>query len=117
MACWQTIKPLALRCVYEAARAIRIPVIGVGGISNGRDAAEMLMAGASAVQVCTEAILRRPTVYAKIAGELNKFLDEHNYTSVDEIRGLTVRRMRQRGAPSSDGPPELNMERTVTAAF
>jgi tRNA-dihydrouridine synthase len=87
-ACWQTIKPLALRCVYEAARAIRIPVIGVGGISNGRDAAEMLMAGASAVQVCTEAILRGPMVYAKIAGELNKFLDEHNDTSVDEIRGL-----------------------------
>ena len=84
------IKPLALRCVYDAARAVRIPIIGVGGISNGRDAAEMLMAGASAVQVCTEAILRGPTVYAKIAGELNKFLDEHDYASVDEIRGLTI---------------------------
>ena len=54
------IKPLALRCVYDAARAVKIPVIGVGGVSNGRDAAEMLMAGASAVQVCTEAILRGP---------------------------------------------------------
>jgi acetylornithine deacetylase/succinyl-diaminopimelate desuccinylase-like protein len=68
--------------------AVRIPVIVVGGISNGRDTAEMLMAGASAVQVCTEAILRGPMVYAKIAGELNKFLDEHNDTSGDEIRGL-----------------------------
>ena len=61
------IKPLALRCVYDAARAVKIPIIGVGGISNGRDAAEMFMAGASAVQVCTEAILRGPTVYGRIA--------------------------------------------------
>jgi len=105
------IKPLALRCVYDAARVVRIPIIGVGGVSNGRDAAEILMAGASAVQVCTEAILRGPTVYAKIAGELNKFLDEHGYASVDEIRCLTLRLMRQRGAPHSDGPPEVNMER------
>jgi dihydroorotate dehydrogenase subfamily 1 len=105
------IKPLALRCVYDAARAVKIPVIGVGGICNGRDAAEMLMAGASAVQVCTEAILRGPTVYAKIAGELNKFLDEHGYASVDEIRGLTVRLMRQCGAQRSVGLPVVNKER------
>ena len=65
-----------------------IPIFGVGGISNGRDAAEMFMAGASAVQVCTEAILRGPTVYGKIARELNTFLDEHGYASVDEIKGL-----------------------------
>ena len=107
------IKPLALRCVYEAARAVRIPIFGVGGISNGRDAAEMLMAGASAVQVCTEAILRGPTVYARIARELNAFLDEHDYASVDEISGLTVRLMRQCGAPRALGAPEVNMERCV----
>ena len=105
------IKPLALRCVYDAARVVKIPIFGVGGVSSGRDAAEMLMAGASAVQVCTEAILRGPTVYARIAGELNKFLDEHGYASVDEIRGLTVRLMRQRGAPHSAGPPEVSRER------
>jgi dihydroorotate dehydrogenase subfamily 1 len=107
------IKPLALRCVYEAARAVKIPIIGVGGISNGRDAAEMLMAGASAVEVCTEAILRGPTVYAKIARELNAFLDEHDYASVNEISGLTVRLMRQCGAPHAEEAPEVNMERCV----
>ncbi len=107
------IKPLALRCVYEAARAVKIPIFGVGGISNGRDAAEMLMAGASAVQVCTEAILRGSTVYAKLAKELNAFLDEHDYASVDEISGLTIRLMRQRGAPRAEGAPEVNMERCV----
>ena len=69
------IRPLALRCVYDAARAVHVPIFGVGGIAAGRDAAEMLMAGASAVQVCTAAILQGPKVYGKIAGELNKFLD------------------------------------------
>jgi ferredoxin len=107
------IKPLALRCVSEAARAVKIPIIGVGGIGNGRDAAEMLMAGASAVEVCTEAILRGPTVYAKIARELNAFLDEHDYASVDAISGLTVRLMRQCGPPHAEAAPEVDMERCV----
>lgn len=107
----QAIKPLALRCVYDAARAVRIPIIGVGGVSNGRDAAEMLMAGAKAVQVCTEAILRGPGVYAKIARELNDFLDTHNYATAGEISGLTVRRMRQRGAPHAQSTPVVEMER------
>jgi len=107
------IKPLALRCVYEAARAVRIPIFGVGGISNGRYAAEMLMAGASAVQVCTAAILNGPTIYAKIATELATFLDGHHYGSVDEISGLTVRLMRERGAPHAEGAPKVDMERCV----
>ena len=54
------IKPLALRCVRDIARAVRVPVIGVGGVSHGIDAVEMLMAGASAVQVCTAAIMHGP---------------------------------------------------------
>ena len=105
------IKPLALRYVYDAARVVKIPIIGVGGIVNGRDVAEMFMAGASAVQVCTEAILRGPTVYAKIAAELNKFLDTHGYLSVEDIRGLTVRLMKERGAPKPTHAPVVNMEK------
>jgi len=107
------IKPLALRCIYDAARAVRIPIFGVGGITSGRDAVEMLMAGASAVQVCTEAILRGPAVYGKITGELDQFLDERGYASVDEIRGLTVRLMKQRGAPLAETAPEVDMNRCV----
>src|SRR5208337_4924814 len=105
------IKPLALRCVYQAARVVRIPIFGVGGVTNGRDAAEMFMAGASAVQVCTEAILRGPAVYGRIAKELNAFLDSHGYSSVEEIRGLTIRRMEERGAPRAGHSPEVNMQR------
>ena len=102
------IKPLALRCVYEAARVVKIPIFGVGGVSNGRDAAEMFMAGASAVQICTEAILRGPTVYGKITRELNDFLDGHGYKSIDDIKGLTIRRMAERGAPKAENAPDVD---------
>ena len=60
------IKPLAVRCVYDAAKIVKIPIFGVGGIASGRDAAEMFMAGASAVQVCTAGILKGPGIYGKI---------------------------------------------------
>ena len=105
------IKPLAVRCIYDAARVVNIPIFGVGGIVNGRDVAEMFMAGASAVQGCTEAILRGPTVYARIARELDAFLEQHGYASVDEIKGLTIRKMAERGAPQAERPPNVDMER------
>lgn len=90
------IKPLAVRCVYDAAKAVKIPIFGVGGITSGRDVAEMFMAGASAVQICTEGILKGPGVYGKIVGELEEFLDSHGYADVNEIKGLTHRRMADR---------------------
>ncbi len=105
------IKPLALRCVFQAARVVGIPIFGVGGVTNGRDAAEMFMVGASAVQVCTEAILRGPAVYGRIAKELNAFLDSHGYSSVEEIRGLTIRRMAESGARKAEHAPSVDMER------
>ncbi len=94
------IKPLALRCVYDAARVVNIPIIGVGGVTSGRDAAEMFMAGASAVQVCTEAILKGPGIYGKIVRELDAFLDSYGYAAVGEIKGLTIRKMAERTANS-----------------
>jgi len=87
----EAIFPLALRAVYQAANSVDIPVIGVGGIDSGLKAAKMFMVGASAVQVCTEAIVNGPRVYGKIVDELNKFLDEHGYESVNDIKGLTAK--------------------------
>jgi dihydroorotate dehydrogenase subfamily 1 len=84
------LKPLALRCVRDIARAVRVPIMGVGGVSNGIDAVEMLMAGASAVQVCTAAMLRGPGVFGKIAHELDVWLDEHGYATAAELRGLAM---------------------------
>jgi dihydroorotate dehydrogenase subfamily 1 len=84
------IRPLAMRCVRDIARAVDLPVIGVGGVSSGRDAAEMLMAGASAVGVCTAAILRGPSMFGRIAAELDSWLDEHGIVSARELCGMAL---------------------------
>ncbi len=90
------LKPLAVRCVYDAAKVANIPIFGVGGITSGRDVAEMFMAGASAVQVCTAAILRGSKVYGKIVKELDEFLDSHGYADLSAIKGLAHRKMAER---------------------
>jgi dihydroorotate dehydrogenase (NAD+) catalytic subunit len=80
------IKPIALRLVYEAAQAARIPVIGLGGIASGEDAAEFLIAGASAVEVGT-ASFWDPSSPLRIARELDEFLASEKVASVREIVG------------------------------
>lgn len=80
------IKPLALRMVCEAARAVKIPVIGLGGIASGEDAAEFLIAGASAVEVGT-ANFWDPGATVRIARELDRFLAEQGVGNVREIVG------------------------------
>jgi dihydroorotate dehydrogenase (NAD+) catalytic subunit len=78
------IKPLALRLVYEASRAVKIPVIGLGGIVSGEDAAEFLIAGASAVQVGTGTFLR-PDAPLQVAKQLLKVLRKLRVSSVAEL--------------------------------
>jgi dihydroorotate dehydrogenase (NAD+) catalytic subunit len=80
------IKPIALRLVYQAAQAVRIPVIGLGGISTGEDAAEFLVAGASAVEVGTAAFWD-PRSPARVAQELGRFLRDEGVANVGEIVG------------------------------
>lgn len=80
------IKPLALRLVYEAARAVSIPVIGLGGILNGKDAAEFLVAGASAVQVGT-ATFADPRAPLRIARGLDRVLRRWNIANVGDLVG------------------------------
>lgn len=80
------IKPIALRMVYEASNAIRIPVIGLGGIATGEDAAEFLIAGASAVQVGT-ASFWDPASPVRIARELGRFLEEEKIPAVRDLVG------------------------------
>jgi len=80
------IKPIALRMVYQAARAVKIPVIGLGGIASGEDAAEFLIAGARAVEVGT-ATFWDPRSPVRIAGELAEFLRRQKVADVSEIVG------------------------------
>jgi len=80
------IKPIALRMVYEAAQAVKVPIVGLGGIANGQDAAEFLIAGASAIQVGT-ANFWDPCATARIARELDRFLAEENVSNVCKLVG------------------------------
>jgi dihydroorotate dehydrogenase (NAD+) catalytic subunit len=97
------LKPLAVRCVRDVARAVELPVIGVGGVTRGTDVVEMLMAGASAVGVCTAAILRGPSIFGRLAAELETWLDAHGYASVGEITGMAL----TRAWPAGTLPPPV----------
>jgi dihydroorotate dehydrogenase (NAD+) catalytic subunit len=81
------VKPVALRMVYQVARAVQIPVIGLGGISNAKDAIEFLLAGASAIEIGTANFLD-PAISVKVAQGINEYLDKHSFASVKDIVGI-----------------------------
>jgi dihydroorotate dehydrogenase (NAD+) catalytic subunit len=83
------LRPIAVAAVNELARAADLPVIGIGGISTGKDVVEFTMAGATGVQLLTAALLRGPDVFKRIHKQLLKWLKDHRYGSLSEIRGLT----------------------------
>ena len=80
------VKPIALRMVWQVAQAVKIPVIGLGGIMNWKDAVEFMLAGASAIQIGTANFID-PAVTIKVAEGINDYLDRHGYKSVKEIIG------------------------------
>jgi dihydroorotate dehydrogenase (NAD+) catalytic subunit len=84
------IKPVALRMVWQTARAVTIPVIGLGGIMNTDDALEFIMAGATAVQIGTASFIEPRTATMVVQG-INAFLDEKDFDSVDRITGIINR--------------------------
>lgn len=83
------IKPVALRCVFEVAEAVDIPVIGCGGITTWQDAVEFLLAGASAVQIGSAVALRDLEVFREVAEGIRAYLERKGYGSVKEIVGLS----------------------------
>ena len=81
------VKPVALRMVWQVAKAVNIPVVGLGGIMNATDAIEFLMAGATAIEVGTANFID-PSVTMKIIDGMNQWLDDHHVADVNDIIGV-----------------------------
>ncbi len=80
------VKPVALRMVWQVARAVNIPIVGLGGIMNATDAIEFLMAGATAIEIGTANFID-PTVTVKVIEGIGEWLDRHGIADVNEIIG------------------------------
>ena len=81
------VKPVALRMVHQVSKAVKIPVIGLGGICNYRDAIEFFMAGATAIEIGTANFLD-PAVTVKVRDGVNQWLDDHGCKNIQEIIGV-----------------------------
>ena len=81
------VKPVALRMVWQVAKAVGIPVVGLGGISNAKDAIEFLMAGATAIEIGTANFID-PAISIKVRDGIDAWLDAHGCQSVEEIIGV-----------------------------
>ena len=81
------IHPIAVRMVYQAFHAVKVPIIGMGGIASAEDAIEMILAGASAVSVGT-ANFHNPSVTMEIVDGIQDYMKQYGFTSVNEMVGL-----------------------------
>ncbi|MCL5264672.1 MAG: NAD-dependent dihydropyrimidine dehydrogenase subunit PreA [Chloroflexi bacterium] len=89
------IKPIALRCVAEIARAVSLPVSGMGGINDWQDAAEFLLLGATTLQVCTAVMLRGYGLVGELARGLSEYMDRQGFTSVAAMAGKVLPRIKR----------------------
>jgi dihydroorotate dehydrogenase (NAD+) catalytic subunit len=80
------VKPIALRMVWQVYNAVKIPVIGMGGIMNATDAIEFILAGASAVQIGT-AIFKDPTIPVQVIDGISSYMEKHKIGSISELIG------------------------------
>lgn len=82
------VKPIAIKAVYDAYKAVKIPIIGMGGVTTGRDAIEIMMAGARLVGMGSAVYYRGDDVFQKVTTEMNEWLEKNGYSSVEDIIGL-----------------------------
>jgi len=85
------IRPMVVKAIYEIYEEIKIPIIGVGGVSTGEHAIELIMAGASAVGIATGVLLRGNSVFRKCAFEILSWMKKHQYKSIEELVGIAHR--------------------------
>lgn len=81
------LRPIALRCVYDIARATDLPIVGTGGVSSGRDAMAMIMAGAAAIGIGSALQVEGPAVFGRIQNELRALMRQEGYSQLSEFRG------------------------------
>ncbi len=82
------IKPIAVKCVYDIYSSVKIPIIGTGGVTTGRDAIEMIMAGASAVGIGSGVYYRGVEIFERVCDEIAEFMEEHSYNKIKEMIGI-----------------------------
>ncbi|MGB9936684.1 MAG: dihydroorotate dehydrogenase [Methanobacterium sp.] len=82
------IKPIALKCVYDVYESVKIPIVGVGGIKDYRDAVEFMFAGAKCVQIGTSIMYKGLSIFNEINLDLQKFMMEKEYNSIEEMVGI-----------------------------
>ncbi len=82
------LRPIAVRCVYDVYESVRIPIIGTGGVTYGKDAIEMFMAGATAVGIGSGVYYRGIDVFKKVVDEIRQFMEQEGYTKLKEIIGI-----------------------------
>jgi len=93
----RAIKPIGLRCVADLAREVEIPVSGVGGIYTWQDALEYMLLGATTIQVCTAVMQHGFRIVKDFEDGIKRWLDDSNYSSVNEIIGLSLSRLEDHG--------------------
>jgi dihydroorotate dehydrogenase (NAD+) catalytic subunit len=87
----KAIKPIGVYCVYEIYKHVDIPVIGVGGITNGEDAIEYLMAGASAIQIGSAIYYRGIQVFKDICTEIEAWMEKNQINKLSDLIGVAHR--------------------------
>lgn len=81
------LKPIAVRCVYEIYDKVNVPIIGTGGVTDGKDAIEMIMAGATAIGIGSACYYRGVSAFRQICDEMQEWMRKHKVKGLDEIRG------------------------------
>ncbi|MGF7117112.1 dihydroorotate dehydrogenase [Methanobacterium oryzae] len=82
------IKPIALRCVYDVYDTVEIPIMGVGGIADYKDAIEFIYAGAKCIQIGTAIMYKGPQIFKEVNDGIKKFMNDKKYGSIDEMIGI-----------------------------
>ena len=81
------LKPIAVRCVYEVYETVKIPIIGTGGVTYGKDAVEMIMAGATCVGIGSGIYYRGIGIFRKVCDEMTAWMKKNKVRNLNEIRG------------------------------